>query len=183
MQPIRLAVCLSTMLVAPAASLAAQQSDYSVSPFVSFLPATGRSPLGGLALTLSGAPGFAFRVSGRTALRNTYAGGFGSGTFLPPWGADADAMVPLSGRPFGAFNRSAATFVFVGFGVAGADSAGSRVASKNWSYGIGTILPLGSLADIFADSRWRMSRFVLPTASPRPVRTKELRFGLTFHRR
>lgn len=177
----RAAPLLFAVFVTPAASLAAQHSDVGITPFVSFLSATGRTPMAGLALTLAGNPGFAIRMSGRTALKNTYAGGFGAGSLIPPWGADADAMIPLSGRPFNSRNRSAATFVFIGIGTAGTDSGATRVATKNWSYGVGTALPLGSVVDIFADSRWRMLRFVLPTASPRPARRKEFRFGLTFH--
>ena len=181
MHPIRFAAALvAVMLVTPAALLAAQQSDYSITPFVSFLTATGRTPLAGLDLTISGNPGLALRLNGRSALRNTYAGGFGTGSVIPPWGADVDMAVPLSGRPFGA-SRSIATFGFLGLGAAATDSAESRFVKKNWSYGVGTAIPLGSVVDIFADSRWRMQQFVLPTAKPRPTRAKELRFGLTFH--
>src|ERR1043166_5132169 len=39
--------------LAPVAAVAAQQSDVTVSPFVSFLPTAGASPLAGLALTLA----------------------------------------------------------------------------------------------------------------------------------
>ncbi len=171
---------LAGCIAAPAARASAQ-FDAAVSPFVAFLPATGHSPLAGIAFTMAGNPGFALRMNGRTALRNTYAGSFGAGSVIPPWGADADVMLALSGRPFATARRSAATFVFLGIGAAGADSAESRVVTRNWSYGIGTSLPIGSIADLFADSRWRVARFVLPTASPKPERTKELRFGVTFH--
>jgi hypothetical protein len=174
------AAILSITMATPTIAVAAQQSDYSITPFVSFLAATGKTPLAGLDLTVSGNPDLAIRVSGRTALRNTYVGGFGVGTLMPPWGADLDIAVPLSGRPFGS-KRSVSTFSFLGFGVAATDTAASRVVKKNWSYGVGTAIPLGSVVDIFADSRWRMQQFVLPTAKPRPTRARELRFGVTFH--
>lgn len=178
------AVTLFVALVGPSVvpSIgAAQQSDVSLSPFVSFFPATGRTALAGLAIAVSGSPGFGLRLNARSALRNSYAGSFGVGTVIPPWGADVDAVFGLTGRPFGRSNRTASSFAFLGIGASGADTAQLRLVTRNWSYGVGTSLPLGSVADLFADSRWRMSRFVLPTASPRPARTKELRFGLTFH--
>ncbi len=180
MRPVR-AIAFLLTITTPVCAVAAQGADVSLSPFVSFLAPTGMTPLAGLALGFSDSPGFAVRISGRTALRNTYTGAFGAGSVLPPWGADADAVLALSGRAFGASNRSVASFVFVGRGMAGADSADKRIVTNNWSYGIGTVLPLGSIVDLFADSRWRMQRFVLPTAKPRPEQVKELRFGLTFH--
>jgi hypothetical protein len=173
---------VSVMLgAAPWSSVAAQQNDYSLAPYVAFLAPNGKTPLAGLAFTVSGSPGFALRLSGRTALRNTYTGTFSAGTLIPPWGADADAVFALNGRPFGSTKRSGSTFAFVGYGAAGVDTAETRVVTKNWSYGIGTMLPLGSIVDLFADSRWRMQRFVLPTAKPHPERVKEIRVGLTFH--
>jgi hypothetical protein len=176
------AVVLSITMVNPTTFIAAQQSDYSITPFVSFLAATGKTPLAGIDLNLSGNPDLAMRFSGRTALRNTYAGSFGAGSLMPPWGVDFDIAAPLSGRPFGA-SRSISTFSFIGLGVAATDTATSRVVKKNWSYGLGTTIPLGSVVDIFADSRWRMQQFVLPTAHPRPTRARELRVGMTFHLR
>ncbi|MEP6496265.1 MAG: hypothetical protein ABJF01_26595 [bacterium] len=175
------AISACAAATAPIAPLLAQGSDVSISPFVSFLPTSGRSPLPGFALTIAGTPTFGLRLNARTALRKTNVGEVGTGSRIPPWGADADAVFALSGHPFGSSNRSVSTSAFIGFGAAATDTATSRVVTKNWSYGLGTTLPLGSILDVFLDSRWRMSRFVLPTASPHPTRTKELRFGLTFH--
>jgi hypothetical protein len=169
---------LIILIATPAAFVAAQQSDYSVAPFESCLAASGKTPLAGLDLTVSGNPGLALRLSGRVALRKTYEGGFTTGSMIPPWGADVDMVAPLSGRPFGP-NRSIATFGFLGLGAAATDSATSRSVRKNWSYGLGTSIPLGSVVEIFADSRWRIAKFVLPTAHP--TREKEVRFGMTFH--
>jgi hypothetical protein len=171
---------LPILIVGHAYSALAQQSDVSVSPSLS-LPTGTTGALGGVGLTFAGTSGFAFRASGHVALKNTYAGLSGSGTWLPPWGADIDAMFALSGRPFGNRNRSVATFAFMGIGTSATDTADVRLLNKNWSYGLGTMLPLGSVVDLFAESRWRMSRFVLPTASPRPARSKEFRFGMSFH--
>jgi hypothetical protein len=115
------------------------------------------------------------------AVRNGYTGASGPATILPPWGADADVLIALGGRAFTASHRSPASFLFVGIGASGTDSLGSRVTTRSWSYGLGTTLPLGSIVDLFADSRWRMDRFVLPTATPKPERVKELRLGLALH--
>lgn len=158
----------------------AQQSDVSVSPSLS-LPSAGIGALAGLGLTLAGSSGFALRASGRVALHKTNTGALGSAPSLPPWGADVDAVFALSGRPFGSRNRSAASFAFIGMGTAATDTADVRSVNKNWSYGIGTMLPLGSVVDLFVESRWRMARLVLPTASPKPARSKEIRFGMSFH--
>ena len=183
MQPFRLATAaLIAALSAPIVSTAAQQTDFSISPFMSFPRTTGAGRSAGLALAFSGGRDFAFRIGAQSALKNTFAGVGGVATVIPPWGAEADAIFPLTGHPFGsAASRTAATYMLLGFGAAGADSLDVRLNAKNWSYGLGTTIPLGSVVDFLAESRWRMTRFVLPTASPKPAKTKELRFGLTFH--
>jgi hypothetical protein len=161
-------------------TVAAQGADISFSPYASFLAPTGKSPLAGVSLSLAGSPGFALRLNARSALRNTSPGGVAGHASIPPWGADIDAVFALSGAPFGS-NRKGATYGFVGRGMAGADTADMRVVTHNWSYGFGTVLPLKSSVDLFADSRWRMRRFVLPTAKPHPEKTKEIRVGVTLH--
>lgn len=176
-----LGIVLPALIAARALTLHAQQSDVSVSPSVSLPSSAGIGALPGLGLTLAGSPRFALRATGRVALKNSYAGAVGVGTWLPPWGVDADAVFALSGRPFGNRDRSAASFAFVGIGSAASDTADVRVTGKNWSYGLGTVLPLGSVVDLFAESRWRMARLVLPTATPKPARSKEFRFGMSFH--
>src|SRR5437763_684637 len=83
---------------------AAQQSDVSVSPFVTFLPTTGASPLAGLALTLAGNGGLALRASGHLSLENSNSSSLDN-TSLRPWGADADAVLFLGGRYLGGYER------------------------------------------------------------------------------
>jgi hypothetical protein len=114
-------------------------------------------------------------------LDNSNATTFGSSTTIRPWGADADAMLSIGGRAFGGYNRTFTPFVFAGVGTAASDSAGLRITRPNWSYGVGGSLPLGSAIDLFGESRWRMSRYVLPTASLAPRPTNEFRVGLSFH--
>ena len=177
----RLAILSAIVIAAGPRPGQAQQSDVSISSFVSVPRSANARNLGGLGLTLAGSPGFALRATGHVALRNTYAGAPGAGTWMPAWGADVDAAFALSGRPFGSSNRSAASYAFLGFGTSARDTADLRLVSKNWSYGLGTMLPLGSFIDLFAESRWRMSRLVLPTATPKPARAKELRFGMSLH--
>lgn len=179
------AACLLAAVALPLVSVAdAQQSDVSVSPFVSFLPSTGASPLAGLALTLAGNGGLALRASGHLSLETTNDGSVGSSinyTSIRPWGADADAVLFLGGRYLGGYERTLSPYVFAGIGVAARDSLGTRLTRNNWSYGAGLTVPLGSAVDIFGESRWRMSRYVLPTARFAPTPTNELRFGLSFH--
>jgi hypothetical protein len=175
------AACVALAVAAPMAGLSAQQSDIAISPFVSFLPTTGASPLAGLAIALSGNGGLALRASGHLALENANVGGFTSTNGFRPWGADADAVLNLGGRSYGGYSRSLAPFIFAGLGVSGRDSLGYNVTHNNWSYGAGASIPLGSFLDLFGESRWRMSQYVLPTARLAPSPTTELRFGLSFH--
>src|SRR5205823_1981154 len=151
----------------PVASSVGQQSDLAISPFVSFLPSAGSSPLAGLALTLAGDAGFGLRASAHLALDNSNNVTYRSS--MRPWGADLDAMLSVGGRAFGGINRTVAPFVFAGIGTSGKDSAGYRLTHNNWSYGAGVNIPLGAAVDVFGESRWRMSRYVLPTASLAPT--------------
>jgi hypothetical protein len=165
-------VSLGAIAVA-AIPAAAQQSDLSISPFVAFLPSAGTSPLAGLALTLAGNGGLGVRASAHLALENNnnnYLMGSGA---LRPWGADADLVLSLGGRSLRG-TPSIAPYAFAGVG-------SSNAATTNWSYGAGLSIPLGADIDLFGESRWRMSRFVLPTASMAPSPTTELRVGLSFH--
>ena len=173
-------VLLPVIVVGRAYPMLAQQSDVSISPSLS-LPVSSGTSAAGLALTLASSPGFALRASGHVALKRTDAGTSGATTWSPPWIADADAVFALAGRPLGIRNRTAASYGFVGMGRSAVDTANVRVINKNWSYGVGTLVPLGGAVDVFAEWRWRMSRLVLPTARPKPPRSKELRFGMSFH--
>jgi peptidoglycan DL-endopeptidase CwlO len=180
--PVLSAALVIGAVASPLAPAMAQQSDLSVSPFVSFLPTMGSNPLAGLALTLAGNGGFGIRASGNVSLENTNRSSSlslsNSGT--RPWGADADAILSIGGRAFGG-NRSFAPFVFAGVGTAAKDSGGLRVQRNNWSYGVGASLPLAGAVDIFGESRWRMSRYVLPTSSMAPSPTQEFRVGVSLH--
>jgi hypothetical protein len=163
-------VLLSSSLSLCAAAVGAQQSDLSISPFVSLPTSAFSSPLAGIGFTLAGNPTFALRGTGRVALKNSYGGLVGASTWLPPWGVDGDLMYASSGRPFGAQARSLSTFVFAGIGEAAQDSGTVRPIRKNWSLGAGSVMPLGSRADLFGESRWR-----------KPGSAKEIRIGLSLH--
>lgn len=177
------AVALLAAVATPLVPALAQKSDLAVSPFVSFLPTVGSNPLAGLALTLAGDGGFGLRASGHLSLENsnTSTSLALSNSTMRPWGADADAILSIGGRAFGGSNRTFAPFVFAGIGTAAKDSGGFRVQSNNWSYGVGASLPLAGAIDIFGESRWRMSRYVLPTSSMAPSPTQEFRVGVSFH--
>jgi len=168
------AALAGSALLASAQVVAAQQSDLSITPFVSFLPSAGTSPLAGLALTLAGNGGLGLRASGHLAIENSKTAGFGAAGTMRPWGADVDAL-------FTAGSRGVLPFVFAGIGTSGYDSGNSNALRTNWSYGAGASLPLGSAFDVFGEARWRMSRFVLPTATLAPSPTHEFRVGLSFH--
>lgn len=172
---------LFTMLPMPAAMA---QSSVAVSPFVSYVPSAARNPLAGMSLTFGGTTGLALRGSADIALsdpgksdRITGSGGY------RPWSADADALLFLGGLGGGAtvFSRSLSPYLFSGIGLTGGDSAGVNVVHDGWSYGAGATIPLGLDADVFAEARWRMLKYVLPTAKSAPDSRSELRFGLSFH--
>jgi hypothetical protein len=173
----RLPQLLVAGIAAPVVAASAQRSDLSVAPFVSFLPSTGGSPLAGLALTLGGNSGLAFRASGNFALQNTNSSAALS-TDSRPWGADADAMF-LFGRNDG-LSRTITPFIFAGVGVEGVQNVANTTSRNDWSYGLGANVPLSRAVDLFGEARWRMTEFVLPTAYEAPARTNELRFGLSF---
>ena len=172
---------LPAMIAAHAYPLLAQQSDAAISASLSMPAKSGTGTLGGLALTLAGSPGFALRASGHFALKNTTVSALGTSTWRRPWTADVDAVFALAGRPLGSRNRTAASYGFLGLGKSALDTANVRAVNKNWSYGIGTTVPLGAPVDLFAEWRWRMSKLVLPTARPKPTRSRELRFGMSLH--
>jgi hypothetical protein len=173
-----LVVCLG-LAIAPVVALGAQQSDVSFSPFINF-PGSGLSPVAGASLTLAGNTTFGLRGGAHIALQNRDSSLVPRSGWIRPWGADADALISMGGRAFGAVNRSPSAFVFAGVGVGGRDSAGMRFG-KNWSYGAGTMLPLGSRLDMFGETRKRIVGFVLPTSKLNPVRTREFRLGMSVH--
>lgn len=177
----RSVVLSTTALVVPLVAAAAQQTDVSLSPFVTFLPTGGASPLAGLALTMAGNSGLALRASGHMSLGNTNTNlnSLNNGPTLRPWGADADVILFLGGR--GGGQRSISPYGFVGIGTAGTDSLGQMTMHNNWSYGAGLSVPVGGVLDVFGESRWRMSRYVLPTARFAPSPTNEFRVGISLH--
>lgn len=173
----RSVVVSTTALIAPLFAVVAQQTDVSISPFVTFLPTGGVSPLAGLALTMAGNGGLALRASGHASLESANVTSVNPQA-IRPWGADADAVLFLGGRGFGGYQRTIAPYVFAGLGATG---GGDSVVRSNWSYGAGLSIPVAGAVDLFGESRWRMSRYVLPTARFAPAPTAELRFGISFH--
>lgn len=180
---------LATFALAPLLMLAAPgavagQSGTAVSPFVSYIPSAAQNPMVGMTLTFGGTTGLAFRAGADLSVENpqrTDSAGTPLGD-LRPWSADADAMLFLSGIGGGAtvYQRALAPYVFAGIGVVGADSAGANSVRNGWSYGVGASLPLGFHADVFAEARFRMPKYVMPTSKDAPGSRKEFRFGLSF---
>jgi hypothetical protein len=160
------------------------QSTVAVSPFVSLVPSSNANPLAGMALTFGGTTGLALRGSADMSIANpNKLDSASGGSRYRPWGADADAMLFLGGLGGGAtvFSRALSPYLFSGIGLTGGDSAGRYVVNNGWSYGAGAAIPLGLDADLFAEARWRMSQYVLPTAKGAPDSKSEFRFGLSFH--
>jgi cell wall-associated NlpC family hydrolase len=175
------AALVVAVVATPLVPVWAQQSNMSVSPFVTILPTTGSNPLAGLALTLAGDAGFGLRASGQMALESQNNGSLSLNNTRRPWAADADAILPVGRTLFGGLGRTFSPFVFAGIGTATSDSLGYRVRTNNWSYGAGASLPLGRAIDIFGEARWRMSRYVLPTSAMAPTPSQEFRVGVSFH--
>jgi hypothetical protein len=176
----RFAVMLIFAAAAFPAGLRAQRSDMSLSPFMALPRTEGLGRAAGLAFTIAQNPDLALRFGGQVALKNTYAGSERVASSLPPWAAEIDMLGPISGRPFErAGARVAGTYAIIGVGAGASDTADTRVTRKNWSYGLGISLPFGSVIDVVGESRWRINKFVLPTAKQPKV--KEYRLGLAFH--
>ena len=167
---------VACVVAAPCSSASAQSAAFALSPFVTFLPSSGESPLAGLALTMGGTGGFAIRVGGQLSLQNSNTSGLVGSNGYRPWGADADALFS-----FGRSRGSIAPYVFAGVGTRGDQAIRYNAGQTNWSYGAGLSLPLAGPIGLFGESRWRMSRFVLPSASNAPSPTNEFRLGVTFH--
>ena len=169
---------MAPMLVATA------QSTVTVSPFMSYVPSAATNPLAGFSLTFGGTTGLALRGGAELSVANPDSAARANGGNRP-WGADADIMMFLGGLGGGAtvFSRALSPYLFTGIGLMGSDSAGTGkyVVQDGWSYGLGTNLPLGLDADLFGEARWRMPKYVLPTADDAPDSKSELRFGLSFH--
>ncbi|HZI40685.1 MAG TPA: hypothetical protein VFD67_03260, partial [Gemmatimonadaceae bacterium] len=159
----------------------AQQTDVAISPSLSLPAKGGTGTMGGLALTLAGSPGFALRASGLVALKNAPPSTVGATPSLRPWAADLDAVFALAGRPLGSRNRSVSSYGFMGMGESAMDTANVGAIKTSWSYGVGSLVPIGALLDLFAEWRWRMPKLVLPTARPKPTPSKEVRFGISVH--
>ena len=164
--------------------LTAAGQSVAVSPFVSYTRNAETDPLAGFALTFGGTTGLALRSSAEMSVANPRLDSAASqAAGIRPWGADADAMLFLGGIGGGAtmFSRALSPYVFAGIGLSGADSAGKNVTHNGWSYGAGASIPLGMFADVFAEARWRMNQYVLPTSDGAPDSRRSMRFGLSFH--
>jgi hypothetical protein len=181
-RPVRVLAAISLTLTPVLA--AAGQSSVAVSPFVSYIPSAVTNPLAGFALTFGGTTGLALRSSAEMSIANPRIDSAAAQTGgYRPWAADADAMLFLGGLGGGAtvFSRALAPYVFAGIGLSGSDSAGKNMTRNGWSYGAGATIPLGLYADIFAEARWRMQQYVLPTSHGAPDSKSSMRFGLSFH--
>ena len=162
---------------------AAAQSSVTVSPFASYVPSAAVNPLAGFGLTFGGTTGLALRSSAQLSISNPDSAAAARGGNRP-WGADADVMLFLGGlgRGYTVFERTLNPYVFSGIFLMGSPDSSSRNSMVNgWSYGLGAAIPLGLHADLFGEARWRMPKYVMPTADDAPDSKSEMRFGLSFH--
>ena len=174
---------IATLSLAMTPVLAAgAQSSVAVSPFVSYIPSAATNPLAGFALTFGGTTGLALRSSAEMSISTPRIDSAAATGGYRPWGADADAMLFLGGLGGGAtvFNRALSPYLFAGIGLTGRDSAGKNIVGHGWSYGAGATIPLGFHAGIFAEARWRLAEYVLPTSKGAPDSKSSMRFGLSF---
>jgi opacity protein-like surface antigen len=179
---VRVAATLAILAaVAPVHTAAAQRhGGLSISPFVSYVPSAAANPLAGLGLALAGGS-WGLRASADVALENDPASAFPARTgSLRPWGADADLLLFLGGSG-STLSQLFDPFVFAGLGTTETNVDGFEDRRSNWSYGFGLSVPFGSAIDLFGESRWRMSQFMLPTASNAFAPKTELRAGVAFH--
>jgi hypothetical protein len=152
----------------------------TLNPFVTFVPAQSAGPMTGLALSLASGP-LAIRAGGHISLRDrNAAAAANSAVSTRPWGADADALAYFQSFLYGT-HVAFTPYVFAGVGTSSVDSGAYRLNRQGWSYGTGASLPLVSALGAFAEARWRMNRFVLPTATGAPAATSEFRLGFAFH--
>lgn len=174
-----------------AAAAGAQQSEpplnpqlpeihVTLNPFVTFIPSQASGPMTGLSLSLASGP-LALRGGGHISLRDrNAAAAANSAVSTRPWGADADLLAYFQSFLYGS-HVAFTPYVFAGVGTSSVDSGAYRLNRQSWSYGAGASLPLVSALGAFAEARWRMSRFVLPSAAGAPSPTNEVRFGFAFH--
>ena len=168
------------VLALPVTSVAgAQESNVTLSPFVTLLPDGNPRPMAGLALAATSGP-FALRGSAQMSTQDRAVSAQpGAGAVTRPWTADADAVVRLEGLTWGE-RITLDPYLFTGVSAAVLDSGNTRFSRRGWSYGAGLSLPLASVMNAFGEWRWRMSRYVLPNAADAPSPTDEVRVGFSF---
>ena len=173
---LRFSICPNIAAAALAASVAATagaqqpdeaprapiRPDFSLSPFVAFLPSGNAGPMTGLALTIAGGP-LALRAGGHLSLQDRGApsasssvsgSASSSASTTRSWGADADAIAFLETISYGDL-MAVAPYVVTGVSTAAVDSASFRINRQGWSYGGGLALPLGTALGVFGEWRWR----------------------------
>lgn len=159
-------------------SAVAQQAGVSLSPFVTFAPSGGASSMAGLALSVADGP-LALRAGGHLSLQERSALTGATAVTMRPWGADADALALLESYNYGD-HISLTPYVFAGVSTTTVDSGARRFNQQGWSYGGGFTLPMGSAFGLFSETRWRMSRYVMPNSDGAPSAIRELRIGASF---
>lgn len=160
----------STIFVVLLAAAAHAQQAIDISPFVAYSSESG-APLAGLGVGISAGP-VGVRASGYVPFSAGGSPGSVTQSQSSVWGGDADAVLSLGAASLGG---SISPYLFAGASLA----SDNGVARQGWSYGAGLTLHLFGPLDAFGESRQRMSRYVLPTASGAPTPSSEFRVGLS----
>ena len=136
----------------------AQQADLSLSPFVTFLPTGGASPLAGLGVDDGGKR--RARVAGERArvIREHRMSTRLTRPTIRPWGADADAILFLGGRGARVADARSRHTSSPGIGTAGVDSFGQNVIAQQLELRRRALGPGGGRAR----SLWRIALAHVP---------------------
>ena len=168
----------ATALVTALSVASAQQKSVTLSPFLTLSSAGTSQSMAGLAFTIGGGS-LGVRTGGHMSTQSRPPAATSSTATTRPWGMDLDALAYLESIRY--LDLITLTpYVFTGLSTAAVDSASSRSTQRGWSYGSGMALPMGRSFGMFAEWRWRMSKFVLPNAADAPSATNEARIGMSF---
>lgn len=173
-------LAFAAAVVAPATTVVlAQNAGVALSPFVALPQAGGSGPMAGLSIGVNGGP-LALRAGGHMSMRERN-GVSSTATALVtrPWGVDADMIAYLESYEYGQ-HLTFTPYVLTGLSTTATDSGLVQTRKQGWSYGLGTTLPFGGAFGAFAEARWRMNQYVMPTSAGAPPAMREMRFGIAF---
>lgn len=179
---------LATLMLLATPERARAQAEWNLGPFLDYSSIHGGHPASaGLQTSVLVGP-VGLRVSGFTALDQSYAGstlGTTAPVNQPRWGGDADLMLIFDFASRGSGGVGISPYVFAGAGlavhnenVATYNGYSSGQVAGGWSYGGGVLLPLGGSLEAMGEIRARPPGFFSLAPSNEPTRT-QIRVGLS----